>query len=62
MTYDDAADLLAVPGDCATRYRCRDCGQDKAVPERPSDCPRSIRTGCEGCGRITRHGAVGMPP
>lgn len=45
----------------ATRYRCTACGTDQFLPERPSSPPRSVRAGCDTCGRIVRQSAVGMP-
>lgn len=44
--------------DKAQRYRCA-CGGEKVLPESPTDGEQTVTTGCESCGRIRTHYAVG---
>lgn len=41
------------------QFECATCGTAKRVPESPTTGAQSIRTGCESCGRIGEHLAVG---
>lgn len=44
------------------RYDCGDCDTGtKLLPEHPVDGPRTVRTGCPDCGKLTTHYAAGRP-
>jgi len=43
------------------RVYCLICRRRKTIPESPRALPRTLRTGCSRCGRITRFKLVGVP-
>lgn len=46
------------------RFRCsiRGCDEEQFLPEHPRTGPASVRAGCSGCEKLTRHIAVGRDP
>jgi RNase P subunit RPR2 len=43
------------------RVYCLQCRRRKTIPESPRALPRTLRTGCSQCGRITRFKLIGVP-
>lgn len=48
--------------DTLQRYACSHCRTERWLPENPLDGPITVQCGCEQCGRIVTHQAVGRDP